>query len=64
MSLTPEQFEQWYETISQDDIDYALDLIKRARAELTEQVANLHDDVVELTEARTVLEKFTLRGIN
>jgi hypothetical protein len=63
MSLTPSQFDEWYNTITPDDIDYAMELIKMARIELAEEAAALIENVVEFTEAKAVLGKFTLNGI-
>lgn len=63
MSLTPDQFEEWYNAITPDDVDYAMELIKMARLELAEQAAVLIESVVEFTEAREVLGKFTLNGL-
>jgi hypothetical protein len=63
MSLTPSQFDEWYNTITPDDIDYAMELIKMARVELAEEAAALIENVVEFTEAKEVLGKFTLNGL-
>jgi hypothetical protein len=63
MSLTPEQFDEWFMTIDEDDVKYAMELIQMARSEIAEQLASLFDDVVELSDARDVLDKFTLNGI-
>lgn len=62
MSLTPQQFEEWYATISDDDAEYALELIKAARSELIEQAAVLMDEVEDLSDAQRVLGKFMLNG--
>ncbi len=63
MSLTPEQFDEWFMTIDEDDVQYAMELIQMARSEIAEQLASLFDDVVELSDARDVLGKFTLNGL-
>lgn len=60
MSLTPQEFESWYATISDDDAEYALELIKMARTELIEHSHILCDDVETVTEAQDVLKQFTL----
>lgn len=62
MSLTPQQFEEWYATISDDDAEYALELIRTARLELIEQSHTLIDEVDDLSDAQLVLAKFMLNG--
>lgn len=56
MSLSPAQFEEWYATISLDDVEYAIELCKAARMEMALNVDNVED----LTQANKVLSKFTL----
>jgi hypothetical protein len=56
MSLSPQQFDEWYASISLDDIEYAIELCQAARLEMT-----LNTDAVEdLTEANQVLKSFML----
>lgn len=56
MSLSPAQFEEWYATISLDDVEYAIELCKAARMELAMNV----DEVKDLTQANQTLKKFML----
>lgn len=56
MSLSPTQFEEWYATISLDDVEYAIELCKAARMELAMNV----DEVKDLTQANQVLKSFML----
>jgi len=63
MSLSPQQFENWYATISDDDAQYAIELIRMARTELIQQTAEILDDVENLFAAKEVLGKFTLTGV-
>jgi hypothetical protein len=63
MSLSPQQFENWYATISDDDAQYAIELIRMARTELIQQTAEILDDVENLFDAKEALGKFTLTGV-
>ena len=62
MSLSPSEFDAWYETLSEDDLKYAHELLAQARAETAEQLVALTDQVSSLTQARKVLAKFTISG--
>lgn len=62
LSLDEEGFEVWYATLSTDDMDYALELLKTARTEVAIQMASLNDDVEDVTDAKNVLKQFTLKG--
>lgn len=56
MSLSPQQFDEWYATISLDDIEYAIELCQAARLEMALSV----DEVKDLTQAKQTLKKFML----
>jgi deoxyribodipyrimidine photolyase-like uncharacterized protein len=56
MSLSPQQFDEWYTSISLDDIEYAIELCQTARLEMTLNT----DAVKDLTEANDVLKNFML----
>lgn len=63
MSLNDDQFEIWAVELSQDDIDYAVELIKQARLDLLEQedaLMNAQAEENNFAEARAVLNKFRL----
>ena len=62
MALTQEEFEVWYGQISDDDSEYAMELLKQARQELTIQEMELRDEVQTFNEAKNVLDRFTLKG--
>ena len=62
LSLTPEQFEEWYSSISQDDIGYAIEIMKQARAVTAEKIADFFDNAEDLSLARSLLTRFTLKG--
>jgi hypothetical protein len=56
MSLSPQQFDEWYASISLDDIEYAIELCQAARLEMALNT----DAVKDLTEANNVLKNFML----
>lgn len=60
LSLDEAGFDEWYATLSDDDVDYALEIIKAGRSEMIVQVAEMQDDVEDCTEAMTVLKEFML----
>ena len=60
-SLTEEQFDEWIETLAQDDINYALELLQKARANLVLMEVQLADDVEDLSAAQAVLKGIMAR---
>lgn len=65
MNIKQNEFDEWMEQASEDDIDYALELIKCARSELTVQLMDAEEELQEcdgmdLSEAQKVLAKFVL----
>ena len=62
MSLDLARFNDWYDSLTPDDAEYAHELILAARAELAVQVAEVFDRAAEedLTEANKVLKQFML----
>lgn len=62
MNLSADEFGDWYATLSDDDCDYAIELLKTARAEIAMQVVELADNVNDVSDAANVLSKFTLKG--
>jgi hypothetical protein len=56
MSLSAQQFDEWYASISLDDIEYAIELCQAARLEMALNT----DAVKDLTEANNVLKNFML----
>lgn len=62
LSLTTEQFDKWYSSISQDDVDYAIEIMSRARLETNERISEIFGEGDDLALARSVLANFTLKG--
>lgn len=63
MGLNTEQFDSWALELSDDDIQYAIELIRQARLEVAVQEQNLLDAELEdsnFAEANAVLQKFRL----
>ena len=68
MYASPETIRDWYEHVSEDDIQYALELIRTARLEMSLQESDIEDYSSDACEedfslANSVLSKFTLKGI-
>ena len=61
LSLDEESFEDWYATLSTDDMDYAMELLRTARTEVAMELASLNDEVKNVSEAASILKQFTLR---
>jgi hypothetical protein len=62
LSLSNKEICAWYETITEDEAEYALEILKQANLELAMQLASLHDVVEDVTDAKIVLNRFTLKG--
>ncbi len=66
MGITGEAFEQWLNQADDDDIDYALELVKRARSELSVKAMEIIDEAIEensqgdYTIAKGYLQKYAL----
>jgi hypothetical protein len=60
MSLDEKQFDKWYASISEDDVDYALELMKQARLELDVKTHEVFDEVMNTSLAQKALKKFML----
>jgi hypothetical protein len=61
MNTSAEDFDAWMQTASNDDIDYAMELIKRSKVELMVQQIELQDLMVEyeedMADARLAIER-------
>ena len=55
------EFEEWMEQASSEDLDYALKLIRIAKAEMLEQHYELIDTVPYVDDAKQLLKQFTKR---
>jgi len=59
LSRTPEELMVWWETLSQDDQSYAVEIVKKYKEEL-ESIASYDDEKIDVTEAKNYLKKFQL----
>jgi hypothetical protein len=50
-------FEEWLDQADNDDIDYALSLIRMAKAELLTQEHELLDDISDTAEANLLIDR-------
>jgi hypothetical protein len=67
MEINNDTFQDWLEKADDDDIEYAMELIKRARTELTVKAMEIIDEAIEETSkgefaiAKGYLQKYTLQ---
>ena len=63
--MDQDQFQNWFLTLSDEEADYALNLMTKARAEIQEKIVQLFEEP-EATEnldvAKSILGKYTLGG--
>jgi hypothetical protein len=59
-SLSEEAFDEWSASLSEDDVEYALELLRTARSELAVMHAEIFDELEDTTQAQQVLKKFML----
>jgi hypothetical protein len=57
MNTTNEGFDEWLDQADNDDVAYALELIRMAKAELMIQEMEFTDDVSNFTEASQLIER-------
>jgi hypothetical protein len=60
LSLDEKAYDEWTASLSEDDVDYALELLKAARTEVMMQAASFADEVEDCTEANAILKGFML----
>jgi hypothetical protein len=57
LNTTDESFEEWLDQADNDDVDYALSLIRTAKAELLTQEHELLDEVNDMSEANLLIDR-------
>ena len=57
MNITDEGFDEWLDQADNDDIDYALKLIRMAKAELLLQEMEFTDEISNFAEASQLIER-------
>lgn len=60
MNVSAKTLSEWADQASDDDILYALELVRQAQAELAAELIEVLDEVEDCTEAKSVLKKFML----
>ncbi len=58
MVISPEGLAAWYESVSADDHAYAMELLYAAQIEF-----GINTEVEDLSDAKSELSRFTLKGI-
>jgi len=61
LTCSEQEFNEWCDQATNDDITYALELMSARKATLALYEAELMDDVVNLQQAQTVLDRFRLK---
>ena len=62
LNVDSDTFDDWLEQIEDDDVTYALELIKRGQTELLEQAAAVYDDITDFSDAKLIIEKLRIKG--
>jgi len=57
LNTTDESFEEWLDQADNDDVDYALELIRTAKAELLVQEHELLDGVDDMADANLLIDR-------
>jgi hypothetical protein len=57
MNASEEGFDEWLDQADNDDVAYALELIRMAKAELIVQEMELCDNVANFNEANQLIER-------
>ena len=57
MNCSEEGFDEWLDQADNDDINYALSLIRLAKTELMVQEMELTDDISNFSEANKLIER-------
>jgi hypothetical protein len=57
LNTTDESFEEWLDQADNDDVDYALSLIRTAKAELLTQEHELLDEVDDMSDANLLIDR-------
>jgi hypothetical protein len=60
LTVTPEGFEAWLNQADDDDVNYALELLKMRKSEILVKLMDASDKVEDTSEANQALKKFML----
>ena len=57
LNTTDDSFEDWLDQADNDDVEYALNLIRTAKAELITQEYELLDEVNDMSDANLLIDR-------
>jgi len=60
LSVTAEGFEAWLNQADDDDVNYALELLKMRKSEILVKLMDASDNVEDTSKANQALKKFML----
>jgi hypothetical protein len=61
LSASKKTLQEWYDSLSEDDLAYAQELLDKASLELAMLIVELYDDVPDVDLAKNVLDKYMLK---
>lgn len=61
MSLTKRELKTWFNSVTKDDVEYALEILKLAQVEEIIEINTT--EVSDFTDAKKILSRFTIKGI-
>lgn len=64
LNSTDDSFEHWLDQADNDDIDYALKLIRIAKCELIEQEHDLLNGIDDVSEAKELINRIKSGSLN
>ena len=65
MDMTDEEYDAWLDQASDEEVDRSIELFEEGRREMKAKVQSLETIIevaTDMTEAKSLLEQFTLRG--
>ena len=60
LNASNETLKDWYKTLDPDDIGYAQELLTTAALEVDMRIIELHDNMIDVSDANAVLNKYRL----
>lgn len=68
LTVSKETLKDWFETVDEDDIVYALELLEKAKTDVDAKTMMIdvlidNGDAMDVTAASEYLSKFTLRSV-
>lgn len=60
LTLHGKSFGEWADQASEDDIQYAMELLRRRQLEVDVELVSVFDEVTDISYANTYLKKFRI----